>query len=53
MEEQGYVEIKIDGIVGNKQLKPINIDEIKEIISDVETFLYPTKGEKVVCPHIP
>ena len=54
MEEQGYIEIKIDGIVGNKQLKPIDIDiaEIKEIISDVETFLYPTKGEKAERPHI-
>jgi len=40
VEEQGYIEIKIDGIVNNKQLKPIDIDiaEIKEIISDVETF---------------
>ena len=54
MEEQGYIEIKIDGIVSNKQLKPIDIDiaEIKEIISDVETFLYPTRGEKVERPHI-
>ena len=43
MEEQGYIEVKIDGLVGNKPLKPIDIDiaEIKEIISDVETFLYP------------
>ena len=54
MEEQGYIEIKIDGIVNNKQLKPIDIDidEIKQIISDVETFLYPTRGEKVERPHI-
>ena len=43
MEEQGYIEVKIDGLVGNKPLKPIDIDiaDIKEIISDVETFLYP------------
>lgn len=54
MEEQGYIEVKIDGLVGNKQLKPIDIDiaEIKEIISDVETFLYPTRGEKAERPHI-
>ena len=54
MEEQGYIEIKIDGIVGNKPLKPIDIDiaDIKEIISDVETFLYPTRGEKAERPHI-
>ncbi len=54
MEEQGYIEVKIDGLVGNKPLKPIDIDiaEIKEIIRDVETFLYPTKGEKAERPHI-
>jgi hypothetical protein len=54
VEEQGYIEIKIDGSVGNKPLKPIDIDiaEIKEIISDVETFLYPTKGKKAERPHI-
>jgi hypothetical protein len=54
VEEQGYIEIKIDGVVGNKPLKPIDIDiaDIKEIISDVETFLYPTRGEKAERPHI-
>lgn len=54
MEEQGYIEVKIDGLVGNKPLKPIDIDiaEIKEIISDVETFLYPTRREKADRPHI-
>jgi hypothetical protein len=54
VEEQGYIEIKIDGLVGNKQLKPIDIDiaAIKEIIADVETFLYPTRGEKAERPHI-
>ena len=54
MEEQGYIEVKIDGLVDNKPLKPTDIDiaEIKEIISDVETFLYPTRGEKAERPHI-
>ena len=54
MEEQGYIEVKIDGKVGNKSIKPIDIDiaEIKEIISDVETFLYPTRTEKAERPHI-
>lgn len=54
MEEQGYIEVKIEGIVGNKPLKPIDIDiaEIKEIINDVETFLYPSRGEKAERPHI-
>jgi len=54
MEEKGYIEVKIDGLAGYKPLKPIDIDiaEIKEIISDVETFLYPTRGEKAERPHI-
>ena len=35
----------MDGKVGNKPLKTSDIDvaEIKEIICDVETFLYPTR----------
>ena len=54
MEEQGYIEVKIDGLIGNKPIKPIDIDiaEIKEIISDVETFLYPKRGDKAERPHI-
>jgi hypothetical protein len=54
VEEQGYIEVKIDGLVDNKPLKPIDIDiaEIKEIISDVETFLYPTRDKKAGRPHI-
>jgi hypothetical protein len=54
VEEQGYIEVIFDGLVGNKPLKPNNIDiaEIKEIISDVETFLYPSRGEKAERPHI-
>lgn len=54
MEEQGYIEVKIEGKVGAKPLKPNDIDiaEIKEIINDVETFLYPTRGEKAERPHI-
>lgn len=54
MEEQGYIEVKVDGKVGDKPIKPTDIDitEIKEIISDVETFLYPSKAEKTDRPHI-
>lgn len=54
MEEQGYIEVKIEGKVGNKPLKPIDIDisEIKEIISDMEAFLYPTRELKAERPHI-
>jgi hypothetical protein len=54
VEEQGYIEVKIDGLIGNKPIKPIDIDiaDIKEIISDVETFLYPKRGDKAERPHI-
>lgn len=54
MEEQGYIEVKIDGLVNNKKLKPKDIDiaDVKELISEVETFLYPTRGEKAERPHI-
>ena len=54
MEEKGFIEVKIEGTVGIKPLKPEDIDiaEIKEIISDVENFLYPGRAEKSDRPHI-
>ncbi len=54
VEEQGYIEVKIDGFIGEKPIKPVDIDinEITEMISGVETFLYPTRGEKADRPHI-
>jgi len=54
MEEKGFIEVKIEGSVGNKPLKPEDIDiaEIKEIISDLESFLYPGRAEKSERPHI-
>jgi hypothetical protein len=54
VEEQGYIEIKFESLIGNTPIKPNDLDiaEIKEIISDVETFLYPSRGEKAERPHI-
>ena len=54
MEEKGYIEVKIEGKIGDKPIKPEDIDiaEIKEIISDVESFLYPGRSEKSDRPHI-
>ena len=54
MEEKGYIEVKVDGKAGIKQLKPEDVDiaEIKEIISDIESFLYPGRTEKAERPHI-
>lgn len=54
MEEKGFIEVKVEGTVGTKPLKlgDIDISEIKEIISDVENFLYPGRAEKSERPHI-
>ncbi|HEY4196851.1 MAG TPA: hypothetical protein VGM63_15015 [Mucilaginibacter sp.] len=54
MEEKGYIEIKIEGKIGNQSLKPADVDisDIKEIINDIETFLYPSRNEKLDRPHI-
>ena len=46
MEEKGYIEIKINNRNKNLTPKDIDISEIKDIISDVETFLFPTRQEK-------
>ncbi|MDO9340828.1 MAG: hypothetical protein Q7T72_09945 [Bacteroidales bacterium] len=54
MEERGYIEVKVEGKIGNKPLKPEDVDiaEIKDIIGDVESFLYPGRAEKAERPHI-
>lgn len=54
MEEKGYIEITIQGRIGDEPIGPQNIDisEVKEMINDVETFLYPSRTEKADRPHI-
>ncbi len=54
MEEQGCIEIKIEGTISGKPILPLDVDisEIKEMISDIETFLYPNRNEKTNRPHI-
>lgn len=54
MEELGFIEVKIEGKIGNRPLKPDDIDiaDIKDIINDVESFLYPGRAEKADRPHI-
>lgn len=54
MEEKGYIEIKFEGKVGGGALTPMEVDiaEIKEIMNDIENFLYPTRSEKSERPHI-
>jgi hypothetical protein len=54
VEEKGFIEIKIEGKIGNQPIRPADIDisEIKEMINDVESFLYPTRNEKADRPQI-
>ena len=52
MEEQGYIEIKVDNINNSLTPKDIDINEIKNVISDIETFLYPSREEKKLRPQI-
>lgn len=52
MEERGYIEIRIDNFDKSLSPKDVDINEIKNIISDIETFLYPTKEEKYSRPLI-
>jgi hypothetical protein len=54
VEETGYIEVKIEGRVNGKPLQPMDMDiaDIKEMISDIESFLFPSRGEKADRPHI-
>ena len=52
VEEQGYIEIKVNNFNRSLSPKDIDIDEIKSVISDIETFLFPSREEKQLRPHI-
>ena len=54
MEERGNIEVHIEGMVNNHKLTPldVDIDEIKEILVDIEAFLYPERNEKSKRPLI-
>ncbi len=54
MEETGQIKVTIEGTVNERKLIPddVDISDIREILNDVETFLYPTKSEKTNRPHI-
>lgn len=52
MEEQGYIEIRITNKDNTLSPKDVDIADVKELISDIETFLYPTRKEKQDRPHI-
>ena len=52
MEEQGYIEVKVSNRDNSLSPNDIDIAKIKDLISDIETFLYPTRKEKKNRPHI-
>lgn len=52
MEEQGYIEIRVTNRDNSLSPKDVDINEVKNFISDVETFLYPNRKEKKYRPHI-
>jgi hypothetical protein len=52
VEEQGYIELRITNKDNTLSPKDIDINEIKEFISDIESFLYPNRKEKQNRPHI-
>ena len=52
MEEQGYIELRVTNKDNSLSTKDIDINEVKDFISDVESFLYPNRKEKQNRPHI-
>jgi len=52
VEEQGYIEIRVKNRDNSLSPKDVDINEIKDFISDVETLLYPNRKEKRNRPHI-
>ncbi|WP_435182386.1 hypothetical protein [Cellulophaga omnivescoria] len=52
MEEQGYIEIRVTNRDNTLSPKDVDINEVKDFISDIETFLYPNRKEKRNRPHI-
>lgn len=54
MELNGYISITISGKTADGNLHPrdIDISETKELLSDVETLLFPSKPEKDERPKV-
>jgi hypothetical protein len=52
VEEQGYIEIKVNNFDRSLTPKDVDIDEIQDVIVSIETFLFPTKEDKRIRPHI-
>lgn len=52
VEEQGYIALRITNQDNSLSPKDIDINEVKDFISDIESFLYPKRKEKQNRPHI-
>jgi len=52
VEEKGYIEIKIRNKDNSLKPEDFDISEIKEVLSDVETFLFPSRKDKLNRPKI-
>lgn len=52
MEEQGYIEVRVDNIQQTLSPREVDINDVRKIIADIETFLYPTREEKRLRPEI-
>ncbi len=52
MSEIGYIEIKVENKDNTLSPADIDISEIKEIITDIETFLHPSRTDKISRPRI-
>jgi hypothetical protein len=52
LEELGFIELRIRNKDNTLGPKDIDINEVKEFISDVESLLYPNRKEKQNRPHI-
>ena len=52
MEEQGHIELRVTNQDNSLSPKDIDISEVKDFISDIESFLYPQRKEKQNRPHI-
>jgi len=52
VEEQGYIELRVTNKDNTLSPKDIDINEVKDFISDIESFLYPNRKEKLNRPHI-
>jgi hypothetical protein len=52
VEKQGYIEIRVTNQDNSLLPKDVDINDIKSMISDIETFLYPERTDKKNRPHI-